>query len=352
VTTHRSPSSRRVGFTLIELLVVIAIIAVLMGLILPAIQKARESAARLTCANNLRSMGQALHTHLDHKGTFPSGGEGTSYGGNPGPGPAVGATVFDKVSLFTRLLPFIEAEDVADNYNPAFTYNDAANAPGNVVVAQTVIKTYLCPSNPLRPASGVDSAGYGYTDYGPTVYTDIDPTTGGRNKNLRADGALHADNLADGQGIPITAIVDGLTRTIAITEDAGRNEGMLTNPSYIDPIDAPALRHFHRWAEPDNGFGVSGNPLSWADQTTGALNAGVPVKAINNNKTPFGGGLCNWQTTNNCGPNDEIFGWHGAGANVLFMDGSVTFLDENTDTRVIRKLVTAAGKDNTNLPNF
>jgi prepilin-type N-terminal cleavage/methylation domain-containing protein len=352
VTTHRSTKSRQGGFTLIELLVVIAIIAVLMGLILPAVQKARESAARLQCANNLNQMGLALHTYADQKGGFPSGGEGTSYGGNPGPGPAPGATVFDKTSLFTNILPFLEHEDVAANYNPAFYYNDGVNAPENVVVAQTVIKTYLCPSNPLRPSSGQDSAGYGYTDYGATVYTDIDPITGGRNKNLRADGALHANNLANGAVIPVTAIVDGLSRTIAIAEDVGRNEGMQTNPSYVDPIDAPALRHFHRWAEPDNGFGVSGNPLSWADPLAGTLNPGVPVQAINNNKSPFGGGGCNWQTTNNCGPNDEIFGWHGAGANILFMDRSVVFMSETTDTRVLRKLVTAAGKDNTGLPNF
>jgi prepilin-type N-terminal cleavage/methylation domain-containing protein/prepilin-type processing-associated H-X9-DG protein len=343
---------RRVGFTLIELLVVIAIIAALVGLLLPAVQKAREASARITCANNLYQMGRALHTYLDGKGYFPSGGEGTSYGGNPGPGPAQGSTVFDKQSLFTNLLPYLEQDDIAGQYNPNFYYNDVANAPQNQQVASTVIKTFLCPSNPLRPASGVDSLGYAYTDYGATVYTDIDPTTGGRNKTLRADGALHANNLTNGQGQAVGAMTDGLSKTIAITEDVGRNESMLTNPAYIDPIDAPALRHFHRWAEPDSGFGVSGNPLSWADQTTGALNPGVPVKAINNNKTPFGGGGCPWQTQNNCGPNDEIFGWHGAGANVLFMDGHVVFMDENVDTRVLRKLVTAAGGDSLGLSNY
>jgi prepilin-type N-terminal cleavage/methylation domain-containing protein/prepilin-type processing-associated H-X9-DG protein len=351
VKMHRFGAPGRAGFTLIELLVVIAIIGVLIGLLLPAVQKAREAGARLTCTNNLKQMGVALHTHLDQKGYFPSGGEGTSYAGLPGPGPAAGTTVFDKQSLFLSLLPYMEQGDIASQYDPTFYYNDPA-APNNNAVAQTVVKAFLCPTNPLRPASGQDSLGYAYTDYGATVYTDIDPTTGGRNKTLRADGALHANNLANGQGVSAGAITDGLSKTIAITEDVGRNEGMLTNPTYFDPINNPALRSFHRWAEPDNGFGVSGNPLSWLDQTAGTVNPGVPIKAINNNKSPFGGGACNWQTTNNCGPNDEIFGWHGTGANVLFMDGHVVFLDESIDTRILRKLVTAAGSDSLGLTNY
>jgi prepilin-type N-terminal cleavage/methylation domain-containing protein/prepilin-type processing-associated H-X9-DG protein len=368
---RRTSPSRRVGFTLIEMLVVIAIIAVLMALLLPAVQKARESAARMQCANNLKQMGIALHLYLDQHKAFPSGGEGTDYAAAPpatvfyGPttGAAAAATTAypagytPQASIFTLLLPFIEQQDVFDMIGSASNlnlwYNDQgpASAPPFVTVgppavytqyalaAHNAVPTYLCPSNPLRPASGLDSQGYGYTDYGPTVYTDIDPVTGGRNKTTRMDGALHAG------GTKLGDISDGLSRTIAIAEDAGRNE--LMPGAYPDPIEsagtATVMRHFHRWVEPDNGFGVSGNPVSWANQLTGAVNAGVPIIAINNNKSPFGGSTstCLWQSKTNCGPNDEIFSFHGFGANILFMDGHVTFMNEDINVVVLRHLVTA-----------
>ncbi|HZU37515.1 MAG TPA: H-X9-DG-CTERM domain-containing protein, partial [Gemmataceae bacterium] len=90
---------------------------------------------------------------------------------------------------------------------------------------------------------------------------------------------------------------------------------------------------FWRWADPDNGFGVSGSPIK-TDKT----------QAINNNKFPFGGSAttCIWTNVTNCGPNDEIFSFHGNGPNVVFLDGHVTWLDERIDPVVLRRLVTAS----------
>jgi prepilin-type processing-associated H-X9-DG protein len=346
-------------------------------------------------------MGLALHNFNDQYKHFPTGGEGTypeSLGINNG------KTYFDLHSVFTMILPFMEHEDVYQQINLTYAYDDPA-APQNIVATSNVVPEYLCPSNPLRESNGQDNeGGYGYTDYGPTVYTDIDPVTGVRNKNTRAHGGLHATSTTNaalgaqvgggkpgilytpgtpwtnGGTVPIVMsslgvrhgdIRDGLSKTIAISEDVGRNDQM-TSP-YTDPVaangtvsppqDAAGTRAFWRWAEPDNGFGVSGDPLYALDvYGTVGLPAGGTANpnsygptAINNNAFPFGGGnYCPWNQgffgtggyntgdyNNNCGPNDEMFGFHGRGCNVVFMDGHVTFLSADTPPQVVRYLVTA-----------
>jgi prepilin-type N-terminal cleavage/methylation domain-containing protein/prepilin-type processing-associated H-X9-DG protein len=390
----------RQGFTLIELLVVIAIIAVIASLLIPAVQKAREAAARMQCSNNLRQIGLGIHNYYDQYKHYPDVGEGSVYsvpGDSTGTGTAPGTytsgikdgiapnpdgtypnptafsggwaqpkTAFYPMdasqlpgatfttssgtgtpaqSLFTRILPYIEQQELADAYNLNFNYNDTTNAPKNVLTAQNAIPTFLCPTNPLRPASGLDSSGYGYTDYGPTVYCDIDPATGVRNKNSRMNGALHGT--PDGKGVTLADIPDGLSKTIAVAEDVGRYEAM--PGAYADPITPANKRSFWRWAEPDSGFGVSGDPSASTDLlgTVATTYAGLVngrAQVINNNRIPFGGPAgCDWlASAKNCGPNDEIFSFHGPGANILFMDGHVQFMNEKTDALVMRRLVTAA----------
>jgi prepilin-type processing-associated H-X9-DG protein len=271
---------------------------------------------------------------------------------------SLGTAPFTTQSVFSRLLPYIEGADViGSGYNYKNPYNDP-NVPLNQQIAQNAIRTFLCPNNPLRPESGLDSAGYGYTDYGPTVYTDLDPVSGVRNKNQRMSGGLRGT--IDGLGTALADIQDGTSNTIAIAEDVGRNESM--PGAYYDPITGTA-RSFWRWAEPDNGFGVSGDPRATADNGYGiAVAPGLgKSKAINNNKYPFGGSAatCIWDQITNCGPNDEIFSFHGAGANVVFLDGHVTFISEDIDTVVLRRLVTAseriapnAGSGTTNITPY
>ncbi len=331
-------SAKQRGFTLIEMLVVIAIISVLIALLLPAVQKAREAAARSQCTNNLKQMGLGLHNHLDYHKRFPTSGEGN----------LAGFTDFDQHSMFTHLLPFIEYQDVYNQFDLRFVYNDTTNAPGNQTAARYAIPTFLCPTNPYRPASGQDAKGYGYADYMPIAYVDIDATGGTaagglvRYKSVVGDPASQANRSGGALrlgGSTAGDIRDGLSKTIGIMEDAGRSETYFT-AAYKDKGDATELlgdgvsRNGWRWAEPDTANGVSGAP--------GAKFTDAKLNVINNNSQPQGGPAgCLW-TTNNCGPNDEPFGMHGNGVQSLFMDGHVSLIKDSVDPIVMRRLLTPA----------
>jgi prepilin-type N-terminal cleavage/methylation domain-containing protein/prepilin-type processing-associated H-X9-DG protein len=350
------------GFTLIELLVVIAIIAVLIGLLVPAVQKVREAANRLRCQNNLKQMGLAILNYESTYNKLPPGGEGSNA--------AVTKTVFanDLVngmapppgtiyhSLFTYLLPYIEQNNLYLLIDLNQYYNAASAAlPGHVGAFQHVVPTFICPSYPFESQ---DSLGYGYTDYGPTVYTDIVvyPGQGGSTMPVGERDKTHARQRGALDNIPIklSAITDGTSSTVLIAEDAARREGYAN--SYLDPATAlgisvdegPGLttRRHWRWAEQDCGFGVNGDPL---------LNTTTPsYKVINNNNTNAstdGPDGC-WRLIGSCGPNDEVFSFHPGGANVVFADGHVQFLRDTMLPVTMAQLVSRAGGESIDASGF
>ena len=292
------------GFTLIELLVVIAIIAVLIALLLPAVQQAREAARRTQCKNNLKQIGLAIHNYESTHSLLPAAGEGTNFTTSPP------STWFGLHSLFSQILPFADRAGTYQQFDFALAYNAA---PQNIVAAKQAIPMFVCPSEAWR-SSKTDKSGFGVTDYAATFYVDIDPATGLRNPLLRKNGIITRD------WNPLSVVIDGLSNTVIVAEDTGRDERIQPGNVYIDPVDGQPRRDW-RWAEPDaSAMGIS--------------------KVINNNKFPFGGPpTCPW-TTNNCGLFEEIFSFHVGGAHVLLGDGSVRFLSENLDTRVLRSLIT------------
>jgi prepilin-type N-terminal cleavage/methylation domain-containing protein/prepilin-type processing-associated H-X9-DG protein len=214
------PQSRRLAFTLIELLVVIAIIAILIGLLLPAVQKVRAAAAKLQCQNNLKQIGLAVHSYHDGNNSLPTAGDGGGPTTLTGGAPATPTSnPYQQSGVFYQILPYLEQNAV---------YLKTANA------GSTPIKTYFCPSR--RPAvAWVASWGsvFAPTDYAVPTFRAVGQTAGGTSQWGCWDWVNDPTNPpsyqtcvlvrggASGTAFPtptFMSVTDGLSNTIMIAE--------------------------------------------------------------------------------------------------------------------------------------
>ncbi len=288
---------KRRGFTLVELLVVVAIIAVLIALLLPAVQKVREAASRLSCSNNLKQLGLALQSFHDRRGKFPPGQV-------QGPYPEAG--VYWKVNhgWAVFILPDIEQKSLLNYYHWDRKLTDRTNQ----TVVATPLPLFQCPST-AQPDRFMTTWPFDTYPGGKAACGDYAPTWG-------ADPRLTAGD-ATGVMIPnymtrMSEITDGTSNTILLAEDAGR----------------PALWQANTLVP---GVVVQGGP--WAGFVTGITVMG---------STPDGAsrpGPC----AMNCTIDHEVYSFHTGGANAVFADGTVRFLTVGMDIRVMAALITRAG---------
>jgi prepilin-type N-terminal cleavage/methylation domain-containing protein len=207
------------GFTLVELLVVIAIIGILIGLLLPAVQKIREAARRIQCANNLRQIVLAAHNSNDTFGQLPP--MTGSYLGKPGGVAFFGQTPTSDGNVFYWLLPFLEQENLQKLHPSLYSWVLPGEIdPGPIV--QVPVKVYHCPADPLYQDGQAWTDGWAFGDYGANYQVFGNPDAGDWQPGLPID--FNMDGRAK---IPAT-FTDGQSNTIMFAEKYSHCQSWLT----------------------------------------------------------------------------------------------------------------------------
>lgn len=330
----------REGFTLVELLVVIAIIGVLVALLLPAVQSAREAARRSSCQNNLRQIGLALHNAGSTRNYFPPAriDDPTV--------PSARAKNWGRVSVHVFLLPYLEQGNAASQFDISKDYRSgpnsspAATRSTNITVTASDMKTYQCASAPKKnrraniPASNPT----------PTVFSgESHPQGTGSPSDYFVMNFIEYDGNADDATRPSNGyaaaqkgwiqriagqpgclaknvenraaeITDGLSNTFFMVEDAGKPD-LFRVGRLVPGIAAQDTI----WSNYQNNIGLSGASSVTGEFTTSATDGKCAV---------------------NCTNDSEIYAFHPGGANLVMMDGSVRFLSKTTDITVVAALLT------------
>ncbi|MFO0851886.1 MAG: DUF1559 domain-containing protein [Gemmataceae bacterium] len=361
------------GFTLIELLVVIAIIAILIGLLLPAVQKVREAAARSTCSNNLKQLGLALHNYESTNGKLPAWG--FDFPANPRPANPYGDQRQGHTAI-TMIAEYVEQGNLVNIVNRTYSALDPINlpvpAPGSTnTAASTPVKVFICPSTP----NGQQNANYdtimgGYPGFPPTGHlysrTDYWPFTGfdptllttarcGANTlnsptaNTQDSGALSPKGRkGPNDGNPIVSISDGTSNTLLFTEISGRGLAAYIRGRSIAAIPSTAAAFTPVPITPTNGQGDVSQYVrgTWADQNGVSYLRGYTVNTAGNQvNATTGCSLIN--VTNHAAP----YSFHSGGVNTLRCDGSVFFLRDTVTAPVLIAFITRNGGEVLTLDN-
>jgi len=360
---------KRSGFTLIELLVVIAIIAVLVSLLMPAVQMAREAARRTQCSNNMKQIGLALHNFHDTRGFLPSiarCGAGVE-DLNPGMQNIWYEYRHTPVSIY--LLPYLEQTNIYNQYNLHVGGTDNANpgtagGPTNSQLANRPLSVFLCPSmpspiNPYYPSYSSYAWSRGsYDIHSPSQPSDIISSKSSPSYTYsHSDGVfvtawdsgfnqamadmLIARHTADPTWYNSESdcrqhfqdITDGLTNTIAAGESHHNLKGFSTSMVNKSPVSPPV---------PSSGL------TSWAADDGDYFSEGTMNVKMNTTSGPYytRSMVGNVDALRDCVFNSPMYSFrssHTGGANFLFCDGSVKFLSQNIDMGLYKALGSRSG---------
>jgi prepilin-type N-terminal cleavage/methylation domain-containing protein/prepilin-type processing-associated H-X9-DG protein len=334
--------SRPGAFTLVEVLVVIAIIAVLIGLLVPAVQKVREAAARLKCQNNLKQLGLALHNYAgEHNNAFPPSNVLT-----------VTPTSANAVSWGTVILPYVEQTALYSKYDlkaPAFP--PPYGLASNIGVISTPVAIFVCPSVPMSADARIysydltaeanaffgESFPAGSLQYtaAPSDYTGTNGVRASLWRNLARNGYPGVTNTTDVGGIltedfpcPLTSVTDGLSNTILLGEIAGKPYWYVRGQQRTVPAPHQPALEGGGWGD----FMIGDNWLVGSDDNCTTENPAGLARVI---------GTCNRRFSGE--DMAGLYSFHGGGINILLGDGSVCFLSNATDPLVVLELITRAG---------